>query len=104
MKKHVLWLLLAVPITLVSCNGVKHPHEEPPPIKEAKISKINFFMETSGSMAGYLKGGTDFKKVIPNILVNIESKSDSGLTIHNYYISDSIIPFQGSTDQFITEI
>jgi len=28
--------------------------------REKKINTINFFMETSGSMAGYLKGSTDF--------------------------------------------
>jgi len=110
MNKHVFWLLLAIPIALVTgCrNGDASDSKDSTktliPVKEKKIARINFFMETSGSMAGYLKGGTDFQKTIPNILVNIESKNDNDLKIHNYYISDSIVPFQGSTDQFINEI
>lgn len=70
--------------------------------QERKIDKINFFMETSGSMAGYLKGSTDFVKTIPNLLVAIEQKADSGrLKMHNYYIADAVIPFKGTTEDFI---
>ena len=42
------------------------------------IEKVNFFLEVSGSMAGYLNGSTDFVKTIPNLLVAIEHKVDSG--------------------------
>ena len=73
--------------------------------REKKINTINFFMETSGSMAGYLKGSTDFVKTIPNLLVAIEQKIDSGKTpMHNYYIADTITPFTGTTKDFIYEI
>ncbi|SFM82307.1 hypothetical protein SAMN05428949_0920 [Chitinophaga sp. YR627] len=76
-----------------------------PTTAEKKIDKINFFMETSGSMAGYLQGSTDFRKRIPNLLVNIEGKVDSGkLKLHNYYIADSIVAFNGTTQQFINAI
>lgn len=70
--------------------------------KENKIDKINFFMETSGSMAGYLKGSTDFAKTIPNLLVAIENKTDSvEMPLHNYFISDSVTSFKGKTRDFI---
>lgn len=73
--------------------------------QEKKIDKINFFMETSGSMAGYLKGTTDFVKTIPNLLIAIEQKIDSGKTpMHSYYIADTITPFAGTTKDFIYEI
>ncbi len=72
---------------------------------EHKIEKINFFMEVSGSMAGYLKGSTDFVKTIPNLLVAIEQKVDSGrLKLHNYYIADAVLPFNGTTEDFIYTI
>lgn len=70
-----------------------------------KIDKVNFFMETSGSMAGYLKGSTDFVKTIPNLLIAIEQKIDSGKTpMHTYFIADTITPFSGTTKDFIYEI
>ena len=69
------------------------------------IEKVNFFLEVSGSMAGYLNGATDFVKTIPNLLVAIEHKVDSGrLKVHEYYIADSITPFTGSTEDFITDM
>jgi len=86
------------------CIGEKKKATSPT-TAEKKIDKINFFMETSGSMAGYLQGSTDFRKRIPNLLVNIEGKIDSGkLKLRNYYIADSIVPFNGTTQQFINAI
>lgn len=109
MKKHVFWLVLAVPIALVigcqSCKPGKAEPKAPAPVSEKKISKINFFMETSGSMAGYLQGATDFRKRIPNLLVSIEDNIDNGkVPVHSFYISDSIQPFNGNTQEFINEI
>lgn len=75
------------------------------PLKEKRIEKINFFMETSGSMAGYLQGSTDFRKRIPNLLVNIEGKVDSGrIPVYNYYIANSMVRFPGTTQDFINAI
>lgn len=88
---------------LLACNNPEV--KDVTSAKEKKIEKINFFMETSGSMAGYLNGSTEFRKKIPNLLVNIEGKIDSGkLKLHNYYINDSIVPYQGSTRDFINAI
>src|SRR5689334_5836055 len=72
---------------------------------EPHIEKVNFFLEVSGSMAGYLNGATDFVKTIPNLLVAVEHKVDSGkLKLHNYYIADTITPFKGNTEDFINDM
>ncbi len=87
-----------------SCTENKKK-DKTPVSSEHRIEKINFFMEVSGSMAGYLKGSTDFVKMIPNLLVAIEHKVDSGrLKLHNYYIAESVLPFNGTTEDFIYTI
>lgn len=72
-----------------------------PVVVEPKISKVNFFMETSGSMAGYLEGATDFRNDIPNLLVEINGKINP---LHTYFIADSVLPFNGTTQEFINTI
>ena len=110
MSKYAIALLsLLVTVGLiVGCKGCigdgKKNTKDTTRTAEKKIDKINFFMETSGSMAGYLQGSTDFRKRIPNLLVNIDGKKDSGAHLYNYYISDSIVPFNGSTQEFINAI
>src|SRR3954469_11651824 len=101
MKKLLCIFLLFL---FAACTGNKKEEKKAanaPP----HIEKVNFFLEVSGSMAGYLNGSTDFVKTIPNLLVAIEHKVDSGrLKEHEYYIGDSIIPFKGNTEDFINDM
>ncbi|MEJ7677477.1 MAG: hypothetical protein WKG06_06320 [Segetibacter sp.] len=98
-------LLFLFFLILSGCNNSEDIKTVKTVNQERKIDKINFFMETSGSMAGYLKGSTDFVKTIPNLLIAIEQKIDSGKTpVHSYYIADTITPFTGTTKDFIYEI
>ncbi|TKK71522.1 hypothetical protein FC093_00405 [Ilyomonas limi] len=101
MKKLLCICLLFLLAACTSDNG----EEKATPAASPHINKVNFFLEVSGSMAGYLNGATDFVKTIPNLLVAIEHKVDSGrLKVHEYYIADSITPFNGSTEEFISEM
>ncbi|MBW8687113.1 hypothetical protein [Chitinophaga rhizophila] len=109
MSKYVTdFLSLVIVISTITCFhacSFRDPKTPKPAPKEKQIEKINFFMETSGSMTGYLHGATDFSKRIPNLLVSIEGRVDSGkLRLHNYYIADSIVPFNGSTQDFINAL
>lgn len=89
---------------LAACTGNKK-ETKATPAAEPHIEKVNFFLEISGSMAGYLNGATDFVKTIPNLLVGIEHKVDSGrLKVHEYYIADSVMPFKGNTEDFINDM
>ena len=88
---------------LSGCGSTDRPIKIPPP--EKKISKINFFMENSGSMAGYVQGATEFRNNIPNLLVEVDGKIDSGLPkLNTYFIADSLVPFNGTTQEFINTI
>lgn len=98
-------LLFSFLLIFSACNSGEDKKIVKPVAHEKKIDKINFFMETSGSMAGYLNGSADFVKTIPNLLIQIEQKIDSGKpALHNYYIADTITPFTGTTKDFIYEI
>jgi len=100
MKKY--FYLLALIIVTLSCGEKKQKEEKAP---DKKIGKVNFFMETSASMAGYFSGSTEFVKDIPNLLVDIEGKESFGNgPLKIYYVADSLIPYKGSTKDFIREI
>jgi hypothetical protein len=100
MKKY--FYLLALLIVAFSCSKKEHKEEKVP---DKEVGKINFFMETSASMAGYFNGSTEFVKDIPNLLVDIEGKESFGKSpLKLYYVADSLTPYTGSTKDFIREI
>lgn len=67
------------------------------------LDNIQFYMETSGSMNGYLKGGTEFKTLITDMIATLKGMNKSGgFNIHT--ISDKIQPYPGDADKFIKDI
>jgi hypothetical protein len=97
--------LLCICLLFLIGGCTENKKEEKATVAEPRIEKVNFFLEVSGSMAGYLKGSTDFVKTIPNLLVAIEQKVDSGrLKVHNYYIANEVTPFKSSTEEFINDM
>lgn len=101
-KRKIIYIILLC--FIVSCNTEEKDIKKATKVND-EISEINFFMENSGSMAGYLKGSTDFVKTIPNLLVAIEQKIDSGkIPLHTFYIANSITPFSGTAQDFVYEI
>lgn len=68
-----------------------------------KPGNIQFFLETSGSMAGYLNGGTGFKNVITDIIATLKGLEKTGdLKINT--ISDKALPYPGDADKFIKDL
>lgn len=55
-------------------------HAIPPSMQARSRVKINFFIENSGSMNGYVNGSTEFKELISTLIVDLR----------NLYIEDSI--------------
>ncbi|MEC4114065.1 hypothetical protein VSO92_08095 [Myroides pelagicus] len=63
------------------------------------ISKINFYLESSGSMDGYLNGSTGYKNHIIDLLVDVKSKypvKDINLS----YITNKVTPLNISDDVY----
>ena len=89
-------------MSLIGCS-TKPPKEETVP--EKQIGKVNFFMETSASMAGYFNGPTEFVKDIPNFLVDIEGRELGGKgPLKIYYVADSLTLYPKTTQDFIRDI
>lgn len=88
-----------------SCNSKDKVAGTTPVLIPKEIKSINFFLETSASMEGYMKGNSDFVKKIPNFLVDIEGRIKSkNTTIKINYIADSITEYKGTTRDFIHDI
>lgn len=93
-------------LSIVSCNSCNKRPPVKDPIKISKeLKNVNFFLETSASMEGYLRGNSDFAKTIPNLLVEIEGRVNfKNKPIKINYISDSIIKYTKTTGDFIHDI
>lgn len=99
--------LLLIILVLGACKGcgTKKSPATPPKTVAKQITNINFFLETSASMEGYLRGNSDLAKVIPNFLVDIENRVKfKNKPLHINYISDSIARYAKSTRDFIHDI
>lgn len=59
---------------------------------------IKVFMENSGSMDGYMAEGSKLKDAVFSYITDLMSLSD---TIELNYINSKIIPFKGTTKQYI---
>ena len=68
--------------------------------KPAQISKIHFFLETSASMGGYLKGNTTFKNVVSDVVT--KSKQIAPLSV--YTITSTPQAYTGDVMNFIQDL
>lgn len=101
-KSFLFSLILCFIVGLNSCVT-----ETPPKtvVKVKEIKNINFFLETSASMGGYIKGSTQFDNIIPKLLIEIENKTTfQAKAVHINYISSSITPYTKTTKEFIYDI
>lgn len=88
-------------LLLVSgCGGPKKSAEvnDKPVTKIASINQIHFFLETSASMGGYLKGGTAFKDVVSEIVT--KANTIKPITVHT--VAETTKPYAGNLTQFVT--
>lgn len=64
---------------------------------------INVYLENSGSMDGYVKGQTEFEKIVYNYLVNLKlAKITSELNL--FYINSDLLPQQDDVQDFIEKL
>lgn len=92
--------ILFLTIILAGCGGNKgKPKDEQtkPAEKAASISQIHFFLETSASMGGYLKGNTTFKDVVSEVV----NKSNQIAPVTVYTITDKPEAYTGGVGGFV---
>ncbi len=95
--------LLIIVALLWSCGGNKRkPKDEAtkPADKPATIGQIHFFLETSASMGGYLKGGTTFKDVVSEVV----NKSNQIAPVTVYTITDKPQTYSGGVGAFVESL
>lgn len=94
--------LLAVFLLFSACGGGKKrdKKETAAPAKTESVGNIHFFLETSASMGGYLKGGTTFKDVVADVV----TKANQIHPVSLYTISGKAQPVTGGVNAFVAEL
>ncbi|SEI49884.1 hypothetical protein SAMN05216327_10248 [Dyadobacter sp. SG02] len=105
MIKHLQLLVLFVIVLGCTDETKKKAAHKKDRAAPQKVDQIHFFMETSASMEGYFKGGTEFVRDIANMMVDIEgSRLTPAQPMQIYYIAGKAIPFTGETRDFIRQM
>jgi len=95
--------LLLITLTVASCGGGKKrtPKDEATaPAKAETVGTVHFFLETSASMGGYLKGGTTFKDVVADIV----TKANQIKPVSLYTISGKPQPVTSDVNTFVAQM
>ena len=100
-QSHLLFLILAMFTCILtsSCGGdnkVRLSWSEVKPEEQGKF-KVNFYVENSGSMNGYMCAGSEFKNVVHYYANELEDIAD---TTSLYFINSQIIPYRGDIDDY----
>lgn len=66
-------------------------------------TRINVYIENSGSMYGYVKGQTEFEQIVYNFLVNIGLANVSD-NLNLYYINSRILPQNDDIRDFVEKL
>lgn len=90
-------------LILFCISGCSHKIEvyeldQPPCCPRVCNPKVKVFMENSGSMDGYMTEGSMLKDAVYSYIIDLMPLSD---TIELNYINSRIIPFKGTTKQYI---
>ncbi|GAB3315827.1 hypothetical protein GCM10027299_05310 [Larkinella ripae] len=87
-------------VVLQGCGRKEKKAEKQPEAKPAGISNILFFMETSASMGGYLKGETNFKVAVSEIVTKLNQVAP----VEVWTIAGKPQPFVGGYNQFVVNL
>jgi len=69
--------------------------------KSLKPSEVNFYLENSGSMNGYVKGPSTFEEAILNLLRQVEFHYGD---INLYYMNTTSYPITKSIEEFVKDL
>lgn len=93
-------------LMLQGCGGSKRERKEEAGASEPKAEKapslkeINFFLETSASMGGYLKGGTEFKDIVSEVV----TKANQIKPVTVWTIAGKPEAYSGDVNTFVTSL
>ncbi|MBO0935007.1 hypothetical protein J2I47_00470 [Fibrella sp. HMF5335] len=95
--------LMALFLLFSACGGGKKrdKKEVAAPAKTESVGTVHFFLETSASMGGYLKGGTTFKDVVADVVTKANQIRPTSL----YTISGKAPqPVTGGVNSFVAQL
>ena len=93
--------LLALFLLFSACGGKKRDKKEATvTAKPESVGTVHFFLETSASMGGYLKGGTTFKDVVADVVTKANQIRPTSL----YTISGKAQPMTGDVNTFVAQL
>ncbi|WP_229311000.1 hypothetical protein [Larkinella soli] len=99
LRAYSLCLLLLLLMT-EGCRPKRKTEDQPPAAKPAGIDQIHFFMETSASMGGYLRGGTEFKDVVSEVI----TKANTIRPVTIWTIAEQAKRYEGTPADFVTDL
>lgn len=110
-KQPTTWLFLLGLLLLWGCGGSDREqtgrnrkgakdNTTTPAAPAATLSDIHFFMETSASMNGYLKGGTEFKDVVAEVV----TKANTIRPVTIWTIAEQPQAYKGGPAKFVQDL
>ncbi|GAB3887300.1 hypothetical protein [Spirosoma agri] len=94
---------LGLAIVIQSCN-LAPKEAETPTVKADTINQINFLLETSASMGGYLNGSTEFKNIVSEFANKLSQIEPVRKPLAIYTISTEAQPYPGDVDKFVKSL
>lgn len=102
-SRHTLFVLF-VGLLLAACGGGSKKRAakeaDTPPAKTESVAAVHFFLETSASMGGYLRGGTTFKDVVADVV----TKANQLKPVSLYTISGKPQPVSSDVNTFVAQL
>lgn len=91
---------LVLLVLFQACGRKEKKEETKAEAKPAGISSIRFYLETSASMGGYLKGETNFKVAVSEIVTKLNQVAP----VEVWTIAGKPQPFVGGYNQFVVNL
>jgi hypothetical protein len=97
-------LALAVFVGIFGCTRQSQEKSKDLPLPPSdSISNLKFYLETSGSMAGYFEGKTEFKDVINNFITDLEAQKGKA-KVELFLIDSDIKPYNAPLNEFLHDV